>query len=386
VENLEEGSLQDYYYSQYSNLVPDDLLPEVLNDQLQIFIADNLYQITRAGVFEVEETQIDNYSSWYNTNSTNIWETPEYIPQNEIQLDNDTYQVSEGITRTLLSVDDIIENSSTPSQPILLQPPHTGINPSAGSNIPMQLVTVGENFKGKGIIGGISNNRRFIFEAYNINYVFWSSVGIEAKLQRLRRFLWASYYGESFADELIVGADNMDLETTYFFPTPEYMAMMQMANPQFNGLVNLKLGNFIAQAWNFSFSVNTRLYSNNFTSADLSSFLNGQLNQYINGKVDPIAERIKNGFVNWADPSFQTRVRNEAMQIRNVKNQSLLRFTIINGYKTQGYSNKNNWRFDWNVMFSTSGQTAYTYNMKAGNFIGKARVGNDWYGIRIVRW
>jgi hypothetical protein len=59
--------------------------------------------------------------------------------------------------------------------------------------------------------------------------------------------------------------------------------------------------------------------------------------------------------------------------------------------KKQAYSHINNWIMDYNggvtvkIGQSTSiSGNSYGYTMKAGSFFGKARIGGDWYKIRLV--
>ncbi len=393
-QNVETGSMDDFIASSYESLVPDDVFQQFLNEELQIMVGTSLYQVTPVGTFEVQLYNIDYFSGWIATNSISIWTNPGFVIPGENLISDGLYQVSPGIIRQDIADLSTIasQNQNTVLQPIVLDPPTAGPNP-AGPEIPMSLVTADKFGEGRGIVG-MSGNRRFNFHSYNNGYIIWNSVGIEGKVQRLRRVLWMSYWGQSFADEIIVGADNLDLETDYFFPTPQTMAAMQMAFPKFKGLKKVKLGNHVANYMAFvlgdkglGFASPTSVIAQN----DIYRFTNGFLNSPITTNlVNNVMKNIIPGVIDqYVDPTYKDRYKNEPAYITSYKeitNQTLVRFTAAQVYKKQGYSDNNNWRFDWNLMVSSEGEAPYKYEMKSGNFIGKARIGDSWVGVRVVKY
>ena len=201
-----------------------------------------------------------------------------------------------------------------------------------------------------------------------------------------------SYWGQSFADEIIVGADNLDLETSDFIPTPQTTAAMQVAFPKFKGFKKFKLGSYVADY--LAFGLDKVLF---FLPPGAISY--NQYYQFVNGLINsPLAtsgvnNRMKE-FVptiidQYVDPTYKDRYKNEPVYItsfKEISNETLIRFTAAQVYKKQGYSDNNNWRFDWNIMISNVGEAPYTYKLKSGNFIGKARIGDSWFGIRVVKY
>ncbi|MBX9891007.1 MAG: hypothetical protein K2Y12_01670 [Chitinophagaceae bacterium] len=386
----EQGSLSDFVYSSYINLVPDEAISTLLNTDLQVMIANDLFQITPLGTFQVPSENMHTFTNWIETNSTEIWTDPNFQIQGEANMGNGLYQTPEGFYRQEIDAFSIVETSNSSTPPVILMPPSSGPSP-AGPNIPLNLVIANSRGEGKGIVS-LPDNRRFNFHSYNNRYIFWNSIGIEGKVQRLRKVLWISYWGQSFGDEIIIGIDNLDLETDYFIPTPQQQAAMQMALPKFKGFKKLKIGNYITDFLDFAFgSTILPFIPNRFSFATHQNFINGIINspQATNLVNDEMKKIIPGIIDQYVDPTFKDRYKNEPVYItsyKSVSQQSMLRFTAAQAYKKQGYSDNNNWRFDWNIMISTIGDTPYDYKMKSGNFIGKAKVGNNWAGIRIVKY
>lgn len=389
-QGIEEGTIDDFITSSYESLVPDDVFQQFLNQDLQIMVGSALYQVTPLGTFEVQLYNIDYFAGWIATNSISIWTNPNYIIPGETSLGDGLYQVYNGIVRQ--DIDDlstIATQNAVPRPIITLEPPTAGPNPS-GPEIPMTLVIADEEGEGKGIVG-VPGNRRFIFQSYNNNHIIWRSVGIKGKIQRLRRVLWMSYWGQSFADELIVGVDNLDLSTDYFIPTPENMAAMQMAFPKFKGFKKFKLGNYITDYMAFALGEGGLfLPPFRIPQESISKFFSGNLNTTLTNGVNNIMKDIVPAMIDqYVDPSYKDRYKNEPVYFTSYKrilDQTKLRLTAAQVYKKQGYSDNNNWRFDWNIMISNSGEGPYSYDIKSGNFIGKARIGNNWFGIRVVKF
>ena len=388
-QDIENGSMEDFVTSSYESLVPDDVFQQFLNADLQIMVGSALYQITPLGTFEVQLYNIDYFSSWTAINSINIWTNPGFVIPGESSIGGGLYQVSDGIVRQDIDDPYILGIQNTVYPTLILDPPTAGPEPS-GPSIPMTLAIADGRGEGTGVVD-MPDNRRFRFRSCNNYYIIWSSVGIEGKVQRFRRFLWMSYWGQSFADEIIVGIDNLDLKTNYVIPTPETMAAMQMAFPKFKGLKKFKLGNHVADYMAFALG-GGGLYLPpwNFSEEKVSKFFSGQINSFLANQVTDLMKDFVPAMIDqYVDPTYKDRYKNEPIYFSSYKqitDQTQLRFTAAQVYRKQGYSDENNWRFDWNIMLSLNGETAYKYEMKTCNFIGKARIGNNWAGVRVVKY
>lgn len=391
-QNSESGTMDDFVTSTYQSLVPDEVFQQFLNQDLQIMVGSALYQVTPVGTFEVQLYNIDYFSGWIATNSISIWTNPGYVIPGETYIGGGLYQVYNGIVRQDIADLNVIATQNYLLQPVVLDPPSAGPSPS-GPDIPMTLAIADSRGEATGIVD-MPDNRRFKFHSYNNRYIIWNSVGIEGKVQRFRRFLWMSYWGQSFGDEIIVGVDNLDLETNYFFPTPQTSAAMQMAFPKFKGFEYFKLGNHVAKALIFvlgNYGLGFVTPTSTISQNDIFKFTNGILNSpSTTNRVDDLMKSVVPGLISqYIDPTYNERYKNEPAYIssyKSITDQTMLRFTASQVYKKQGYSDNNNWRFDWNIMISNTGETPYKYDMKSGNFIGKARIGNSWAGVRLVKY
>ena len=88
------------------------------------------------------------------------------------------YQVYNGIVRQDIEDLSVIatQSQNTTLQPIVLDPPTAGPNPS-GPEIPMTLAIANDRGEGTGYVG-MPGNRRFKFISYNNRYVIFNTVGI----------------------------------------------------------------------------------------------------------------------------------------------------------------------------------------------------------------
>ncbi|CAM4518495.1 MULTISPECIES: hypothetical protein [Myxococcus] len=239
-----------------------------------------------------------------------------------------------------------------------------------------QLLTVGSGFNKEGTAQ--FGDRRFIFKTKKLNLFLFRSISIKGKLQRRKKALFVKYWGPSYADEIVVGIDNMDLHTSYIFPTPH--TYNTLAKPNFTKIVKFKLGNWLFDAMNIDVNINALRF--NLTQAQINSFVNNQLNQFIGGQLNNVWAGIERGIINAIDPTYISRYAEYTKKVNSLKEQNRFRITLGKAEKHRGYSHKNSWTFDWNVAV---GQSTYSYDMKAGSFLGRARVGCSWHGIRIVR-
>lgn len=372
----------EYFYDMKNYAIKTEAESDLLNEDMQVIIEDTLYQLTRIGIFKVADKEIQTFLNLYDSNEDNILFNPSDTSlANEIPLPDGTYQVEPGIYRLPAPID------------ILNDPTDFG----GGGYIPPCSITLPTNFQyATYSVGSVFNreeainfdDRRFVFETFNTNFLgFIHSVGIKGKLQRERRFLWFTYWGESYADEIIVGCDNMDLHTSYIFPTPQQFNTL--ASPQFTGVFNLTIGNHVLDAVGINININGP-FGSNISNSQVSNFINGQFNSLLNNTFNDNFTPFVNNLIANFDPSYPSRYANYAKRVNSLIDQNRYRISLSNGIKAQGYSHFNTWRFDWNIgaeIFpgpNTSNPT-YTYDMKTGSFYGRARVGCKWYGIRIVR-
>ncbi len=99
-EAIVEVSEEEYLYDLERFLVPDDRLTYVLNDDLQIMVEGDFYQVTRLGLLVVQGENINDFAAWYPAQENTVLYHPEVTSfPNEVALGNETYEVGEGIVR-----------------------------------------------------------------------------------------------------------------------------------------------------------------------------------------------------------------------------------------------------------------------------------------------
>ncbi len=236
-----------------------------------------------------------------------------------------------------------------------------------------------------------------VFKTQKIDFSLFGfgfhKIDIKAKIQKEKRFLWITYWGPSYADEIIVGCDNMSLETDYIFPHPQQFSSIY--RPTFEGLADFEIGNWVVHTLNLKVNYSALGYTLN--NAEIASMINSNFNSVVGNVYNNTFKMIENKFINSIDPSYLTTYANYTTKVNQLKADNRLKWVIGKAEKPEGYTNQNTWTFDWNIggSWSTgSGPSApggypaqyhYKYDMKSGSFFGRARVGGVWHGIRIVR-
>ncbi len=387
----------EYINDMNTYALPDESLADIVNPEAKVIIADTVYQFTRIGLFKVNVANLSGYTNFFNVNKNSIFFDSNYVKvPNEISLGDDAYQVAPGIIRV-----DNVSNDILRAGPIEYIDDGGGSGGGGGTTPPINTnyyvnSTVGQSFnKEVGIIFNDWAKRRLVFKTQKINWGIgdygFHRIDIKAKVQREKKFIWFTYWGPSFADEIIVGCDNMDLETDYIFPYPQQFSTMR--RPTFEGLAKFKIGNWVVNTLNLK--VNLSALGQSLTNAEISAFVNRNFNSVVGNVYNDGFKIIETKLLNSIDPTYLSTYANYTKKVNSLNESNRLKWVIGKAEKPLGYSHQNTWLFDWNAggSWSQGGtQTGYppanyhyNYDMKAGSFFGRARVGNIWHGIRIVR-
>ncbi len=376
------------------NLVEDNGLQDILNSDLQVIVDSKLYQETKIGFFTVNLDNLSEFMQLMTQYKDSILFNPNFtsIP-GEIPLGDDKYLISEGIERTAPEP----EPDNTLAQPVpdcdpTIDPDCPGYpggggggtttgNPTPCGELPTNFYyephTVNTSFTSSNSI--FFDDRCFTFKTRNVNFFgLIHIIEIKAKLQRKKRFLFWYYWGPSYADEIIVGCDNMDLETDYIFPHPQQFSAL--TRPDFTGIANYSIGNNTLSV--VGINVNQNILGYTLNNAQLTSFINHTYNSFIGNLYQNGFHYIENNILSAIDPSYPSQYASYTKMVNSLDDQYRLKFVIGKGERAQGYSHSNHWTFDWHVGFGEGNNINYT--MKAGSFYGRARVGCNWYGIRTV--
>lgn len=387
-----------------SFMLPVEDLAGVVNPEMEFIVGDTLYQFTRMGLFKANLLYLSDYIDFFTANKNSIFFDSNYIKvPNETPIINSEFLVQAGITRTDDASNDILYNRAI--EYIDDGGGCTsgcggggGGGTGGGSTDYYVNSTVGSGFnKEVGIVFNDWAKRRLVFKTQKIDIAIagfgFHKIDIKAKVQREKKFLWITWWGPSYADEIIVGCDNMSLETDYIFPHPQQFSAI--TRPTFEGLADFDIGNWTVQTFNLK--VNLSALGQSLTNTQITSFLNNQLNSVVGNVYNNAFKAIETNFLNSIDPTYLSTYANYTKKVNSLDNQNRLKWIIGKAEKPQGYSHENTWRFDWNIggtWTQGSGGTIpggypaqyhYNYDMKSGSFFGRARVGGIWHGIRIVR-
>lgn len=388
----------EFMYDMNTNALPTENLAGLLNPSMQVIVADTLFQFTRIGLLKASVNSIQDYNNFIAANKSSIFYNQSFQQfPNEVAMSNSNFLVKPNIVRQDFGA------TTDLFRKILYISDNGGISNGTTGYIPQNdnyyvniTINKDDNFnKEVGIIFNDWAKRRFVFMTQNINHTLFGwgfhKIDIKAKVQREKKFLGFTYWGESFADELTVGCDNMNLETDYIFPFPQ--DFINLARPTFEGLADFQVGNNMLKTLNIKANISALGFSLN--NSQISSFINGQFNSFAGNTYNNIFKDIENNLLNSIDPTYLSRYAAYTKKINTIKDDRKLKWVIGKAEKVQGYSHANTWRFDWNIggtIISKGGgvggyplQYNYNYDMKGGSFFGKAKVGTVWHGIRIIK-
>jgi hypothetical protein len=388
-------------------MLPEENLASVVNPEMQIIVSDTLYQFTRMGLFKVRLANVSDYIAFYDANKNNIFFDSNYVKvPNEVALGNGEFQTQTGVVRADSITNDMLSNR------LIYADDGGGCTGAAcggggggtgGGGAPTDYYvnyTVGESFdKEIGIVFHDWAKRRLTFLTRKIN---WSLAGfgfhrveIKAKIQREKKFLWITYWGPSYADEIIVGCDNMSLETDFIFPYLSQYTLIQ--RPTFEGFANFTIGNNILNTLNVRVNLTALNGSNNFpvlTNPQISDWINKSFNRLAGNTYNNVFKAIETNIINSIDPSYLSTYATYTKKINELNEANKLKWVIGKAERPEGYCHQNTWLFDYNLggSYTQNGgvggqqlQYHYNYTMKAGSFYGRARVGNVWHGIRLIK-
>lgn len=382
-------SQEEYLIDMKMEALPNETLQEIVNEDLDVIIENQLYQFTRIGQFQVNMDVIDAYLELFQDNLDNLFYNPNFLAMpNETPLGNNQYEVITGVIRDEGAIGDDILNLN---KIIYLQEIKGGMPDFGGGGAP------GIN----GVPDYYVNFTKPDFNNDNLAIIFndWAKrrlnfktrkIEMKAKIQREKNFLWITYWGPSYADELITGFDNMSLETDYIMPHPNSYAVP--SKPEVAGFADFKLGNHLLRALHINISVSALQYS--LTNSEVATYLDNEFNHLAGNVYTNLFNLFENKILNQIDRSYSTRWAEYTKVMNNLDNQYRLKWQIGKGEKTQGYSHENTWILDQNigVTYKVNGgvpggypaQYNYRYEMKAGSFYARARVGTIWHGIRVI--
>ena len=406
---------EQFFYDLAKYVVEDEEVEYILNDDLQVMVGDKFYQMTRIGLLVIDTPRLQRFAELYGLNEDDLYYNKNFKKFNGETLQNttekeNTYSVESGIVRIqpiYLEQAPFFDDGpggagsgSGNGGANLPDPNYGGVYTEGSELIPpaevMDTYTAGTDFDLD--VSRRVGDRRFKFQVYNHNLLYlgiYKTVGIKGKLQRERNAWFITWWGESYADEIIIGVENMDLRTSNVFPSPQNYNTLP--RPSFAGIGKYTLGNFDFDVVNVDVNLSANFFGRTYslTNKTMNTLISGQLNDYRGGQFDNLFTSTVKDIAESFDAGFKQRYANYAMNVQTIDNANKLKFAIGYVRKPQGYSNINRWTFDWNTgatvlidpqtgsVISGSPKT-YSYEMKHGSFFGKARLGGYWWKYRIV--
>jgi hypothetical protein len=391
---VDEVDESEYLYDLNQYALPSEVYQYVVNSDLQVIVGDNLYQFTRLGMFEVNLNSLNNYNNAVSDNLDAINTDPTYVSiPNEVSIGNDTYLVSDGIIRyasigeDILTQEQNIQNVASTSNPVVNENSNNVETHSVSSDFGIMM---GKHFS---IYFNDFANRRLVFGVENIKInalgFGFNQVSIGSKVQREKSFLGIHYWGPSYADEIIVGCDNMDIEADAVFPYPNNFSTIY--RPKLEEIANYSVGGKVLSILGITVNLSALNYS--LSNDQISTFINGQYNKFVNNQYTNLFKSIENNLITSIDPTYVSRYGDYTKRITYLNSQNKLHWVFGQAENATGYSHSHTWIFDNNVGGSFKinggvGGTAlnyyYPYKIIKGSFYGKARFGNIWRMVRII--
>jgi len=391
IDDVDES---EYLFDLNQYALPSEEYQYIVNANLQVMVGDNLYQFTRLGMFEVNINSIDNYNKEVIDNMDVINTTPTYVSiPNEVYIGNESYLVSDGIIRyasvgeDILTQEQNIQNISSTSNPVVNENSNNVETHSVSSDFGIMM---GKHFS---IYFNDFANRRLVFGVENIKInalgFGFNQVSIGSKVQREKSFLGIHYWGPSYADEIIVGCDNMNLQVDAIIPYANNISTIY--RPTLDGISNYTVGGKLLSILGINVNVSALNYS--LRNDQIATFIDGGYNKFIDGKYTNLFKDIENNFITSIDPTYVSRYIDYTTRINYLDNQNKLHIIFGQAENATGYSHSHTWVFDNNIggSYKINGgvggrDISYTYPYKIikGSFYGKARFGNIWRMVRII--
>ncbi len=92
-----------------SFMLPVESIASIVNPDMEVIVADTLYQFTRIGLFKANLSNLSDYIVFYNANENSIFFDSNYVSTpNETLISANEYLVQPGITRTDDASNDIL--------------------------------------------------------------------------------------------------------------------------------------------------------------------------------------------------------------------------------------------------------------------------------------
>jgi hypothetical protein len=412
----------------FDELVPDISFASVLNEDLQVQVGDDIYQITPEGTYYTNILNKNALAAMLADSTADLSDHSDEIKQDDylyLVTDDiyryDTYAEAE---KNLADLEPVTLGGSDPAPP---NPPDDPLYPVStcavtqpSSSVPTELPSGAYctfptyGYGSKTIVGGwiggmfgvntdrtnnFDNSNRIKVKLYNFNYMVYSSIGLKVKFQKKG---WTGIWDKKDCDKLVLGWDAIIFEVpqVYSRPIPYNISAFP------NGPVGRVIGNELFKFINFEVSANvisqldqTLLGANLYSSTDVENRMKGA----INDKLGDIAKSVWTYAENQLAPdqvSFRSSVTKGFRMIypdkfvmalsrweRAKENDGEIDclFDFNTCRLTYNGSGQGDLNFGSNVLAPTYSNRSYSYTLKKASVYGAGLYRGQWKGIRILQ-
>jgi len=401
-------------------LVPDPNFQAVLNEVLEVQVANDIYKITPYGTFVAQADKIEEVDALLATDYNYAGEkkVSEYLYDVQPGIQRyDTYGEAEDNRAMLLPpIDDDLPYPD-PDYPTYPTPTPTPVSSGDCFTNPYYPSFSGyltdaqycsfdtKDFGAKTIAGKFiesifgtnsdydvyyDNTNRVKVKLYNYNYLLFASIGIKVKYQKKG---WTGIWDKKDTEKLIIGWDGIQFETPVKYTAPYNYPKMPT-----NAIAKeiYKFGNFEVVAatitdfdgmvWGL---VDNRDIKNALNSMAQSSFkdITKKVWSYVENTLAPQSVEYRDAKTKAFRMIFPTKFTTTIGRWETSKtNDGELDCVFSFNTCQVGYSNNIGSAFDWGKLLQqTLANSAQSYKVKKASIYGAANHDGRWKGLRIVQ-
>lgn len=229
VTDAEDGSLDEYNLSKAEALIFDNLLFHAMDTTLRICVEGTMYKVTKNGTYSAHLTKADLLDSASRRVDTTL--TLLVPPGGTIDLDSDIRYTNSFGDKNSQHTDILTrDNDGVCSLSNLVQNPNyfysnynvvnEKFNKLSGWAGFLEMlgnrdITRERNF---------DKNHRMSVNMFDVNYLFYKSVGMKVKFQVRKKWLGIPYWIESVPEDMVIGFDYLDGYLKY--AEPQYIGQV----------------------------------------------------------------------------------------------------------------------------------------------------------------
>jgi hypothetical protein len=254
--DIEEMTVDEYNLMIAKSLLVDPILYNVMDTTLRIGVDGIIYKITKDGTFFAPYS-LENKL----TEKVRIFS--EIRSNFKIENNSQIYDLGDGVKFVYsFAFTPVIENrvieqqkSDSPQKSMSSQQSdyvstYGLVNEKWGYEwytLPFYQWVFGKDEKKECMFD--NDTRKITVELFNVNYVFYTSAGLKAKVFKKKKFLFTYYWVDTPSDKLVIGFDKFDAVMTYNAPPSNINPLRDKAYSTFAATFNGIAGNLIFRGY-----------------------------------------------------------------------------------------------------------------------------------------